>query len=121
MKGGYQVVAADVNKDGKPDLIALASGMPELVWFENPGWQRHVIVRGMAQMINLAVVEGSIVVADHFANVPAKSEGHVYLLTPGADVNAEWTKREIDRIPTSHRLRTMVVDGKPGVIECTFG
>jgi hypothetical protein len=29
-KGGYQVIAADMNHDGKPDLIALASGMPDL-------------------------------------------------------------------------------------------
>ena len=43
LKGGYQVVAVDLNHDGKPDLIALSSGMTELVWFENPGWERHVI------------------------------------------------------------------------------
>ena len=116
LKGGYQVVVADMNHDGKPDLIALASGMPELVWFENPGWQRHVIVRGMTAMINLAVVGNAIVVADHFANNPSKSEGHVYLLEPAADPSAEWTKREIDRIPSSHRLRTMMLDGKPVVI-----
>ena len=30
LRGGYQVVVADLNKDGKPDIIALASGMPEL-------------------------------------------------------------------------------------------
>jgi hypothetical protein len=36
LTGGYQVVAADINRDGRPDLVALASGMPELVWFENP-------------------------------------------------------------------------------------
>src|SRR5690349_22771409 len=44
LRGGYQVVVADLNHDGKPDIIALASGMKELVWFENPGWQRHVLV-----------------------------------------------------------------------------
>src|SRR5262245_61088333 len=43
LRRGYQVVVADLNRDGKPDLIALASGMPELVWFENPSWERHVI------------------------------------------------------------------------------
>ena len=43
LRGGYQVVIADLNKDGKPDIIALASGLPELVWYENPGWQRHVL------------------------------------------------------------------------------
>src|SRR5665811_261180 len=57
LKGGYQVVAADLNGDGKPDLIALASGMTELVWYENPAWQRHVIATGLAGMINCAVVD----------------------------------------------------------------
>src|SRR5207237_971442 len=46
LRGGYQVVVADMNKDGKPDVIALASGLPELVWYENPAWQRHVIATG---------------------------------------------------------------------------
>ena len=36
LKGGYHLVAADLNHDGRPDLIALASGMSELVWYENP-------------------------------------------------------------------------------------
>jgi len=121
LKGGYQVVVADLNQDGKPDLIALASGMPELVWYENPGWQRHVITGGMAQMINLAVVGNrSIVVADHFANVPSKSEGRVYLLEAPADARQEWNKREIDRIPTSHRFRTMMLDGQPVVINAAL-
>ena len=47
LTGGYQVVACDVNHDGKIDLIALASGMTELVWFENPTWERHVIARNL--------------------------------------------------------------------------
>src|SRR5665811_400764 len=56
LKGGYQVVAADLNGDGKPDLIALASNMPELVWYENPGWQRHVIASGLSHMINCTTI-----------------------------------------------------------------
>jgi hypothetical protein len=36
LRGGYQVVIADLNKDGKPDIIALAQGLPELLWYENP-------------------------------------------------------------------------------------
>jgi FG-GAP repeat len=54
LAGGYQVVAADLNGDGKPDLIALASNMTELVWFENPDWQRHVIASNLQNMINAA-------------------------------------------------------------------
>ena len=45
LRGGYQVVIADMNHDGKPDLIGLASNLTELAWFENPGWQKHVIVQ----------------------------------------------------------------------------
>src|SRR6202030_2325604 len=55
LSGGYQVVVADMNHDGKPDLIALASGLHELVWFENPGWQRHVIIGGIRAPINVTV------------------------------------------------------------------
>ena len=75
LKGGYQVVVADLNHDGKPDLIALASGQPELVWYENPGWERHVIVGGQRQMINCAVVGDEIVLASEFANVAKNSVG----------------------------------------------
>src|ERR1700733_9020906 len=49
LRGGYQVVIADLNKDGKPDIIAVAQGLPELLWFENPGWQRHVLAADQAQ------------------------------------------------------------------------
>src|SRR6266567_4029489 len=54
LNGGYQVVVSDINHDGKPDLIAVASGMKELIWFENPGWQRHVIVANISRPINCA-------------------------------------------------------------------
>jgi hypothetical protein len=46
------VVACDLNHDGKPDLIALASNMTDLVWFENPGWQRYAITTNLSRMIN---------------------------------------------------------------------
>ena len=43
-RGGYSVSVADFNKDGKPDVIANSLQVPELAWYENPTWQRHVIV-----------------------------------------------------------------------------
>ncbi len=115
LKGGYQVVAADLNGDGKPDLIALASGMPELVWFENPGWRRHVIVGGMSRMINLAVAGEQIVLASGFSPEAKKSSGEVWLLTRKG---GGWSADQIDRLPTSHRLRLADIDGsgKPVVV-----
>ena len=113
--GGYQVVAADINRDGRPDLVALASGMPELVWFENPGWQRHIIAANLSQMINLAVLDSGprpvIVLASGFSSEAKNSTGIVTVLEPEGDPRATWKIMEIDRLPTSHRLRTADIDG----------
>lgn len=111
LKGGYQVVAADLNHDGKPDLIALASGMSDLVWYENPNWERHVIASGLTGMINLAVANDQIVLAYGFSNVFANSKGIVAVLKPNGDPRQPWTLTEIDRLPTSHRIRTAIFDG----------
>jgi hypothetical protein len=122
LKGGYQVVAADLNHDGKPDLIALASGMTDLVWFENPSWERHVIASGLTGMINLAVcdtdAEGipEIVISYGFSMVYANSKGIVAVLKHNGDPRQPWTLTEIDRLPTSHRLRLANIDGKKVVI-----
>ncbi len=123
LRGGYQVVVADLNHDGKPDLIALASGMPELVWYENPGWQRHVIASGQSRMINCVAVPGAdgipdIVLAGEFSMEAAKSVGIVSVLHHNGDPRQPWTVSEIDRLPTSHRLRLANIDGagKPVVV-----
>lgn len=112
LKGGYQVVAADLNHDGKPDLIALASGMTDLVWFENPTWERHVIASGLTGMINLAIADDQIVLAYGFSMVAANSKGIVAVLKPNGDPRRPWTLTEIDRLPTSHRIRVANFDGQ---------
>jgi len=121
LRGGYQVVVADLNHDGKPDLIALASGMPELVWYENPTWERHVIAGGLSRMINCAVVGDEIVLASEFSNQAKDSPGVVSVLRPNGDPRQPWTVTEIDRLPTSHRLRVAKIDGgKPIVVNAAL-
>ena len=106
LRGGYQVVVADMNKDGKPDLIALASGMPELVWFENPTWERHVIAGGLSRMINCAALDTDgdgipeIVLASEFANQAKDSLGVVSVLKHNGDPRQPWSVTEIDRLTT---------------------
>ena len=116
LRGGYQVVVADLNRDGKPDLIALASGIEELVWFENPTWTRHVLVRGMKRMINCAVLGDDIVVAHAFENDAARSVGIVSVLHRNGDARELWTVREIDRLTTSHRLRVADSGGRKVIV-----
>lgn len=117
LAGGYQVVPFDINHDGKTDLIALASGMTELVWFENPGWERHVIATNLLHMINCAPydIDGDgipeIVVAYEFSMTASKSAGVLALLEHQGDPRNPWKRTEIDRLPTSHRLRWADIDG----------
>ncbi len=117
LAGGYQVVVADLNRDGKPDIIVVASDMREVRWYENPGWEKHVLVSGVNDPINLAAydIDGDgvpeIALAHEFSNVYASSRGVVSILTHKGDPAGPWSIREIDRVPTSHRLRFADIDG----------
>ena len=39
--GGYQVEVADVNGDGKPDVVGVGGGT--CAWYENPTWKKRVV------------------------------------------------------------------------------
>src|SRR6476661_7928328 len=56
-RGGYSVSVADFNKDGKPDVIANSLQVQELAWYENPSWERHVIVGDTQQIVNEAMAD----------------------------------------------------------------
>jgi hypothetical protein len=76
-----------------------------------------VLASGVSQLINAAAydIDGDgipeIAVAQGFTMSPKTSKGQVGLLTHGADVTAPWTYKEIDAVPTAHRLRWIDADG----------
>jgi hypothetical protein len=117
LRGGYQVIAADLNRDGRPDLITVSSGMSQLLWFENPGWQRHVIASGLSAPINASAADldgdgiPELALAHGFTTSAQTSVGNVSLFTHGTDVTQPWTMRELDRTPTAHRLRWLRAEG----------
>jgi hypothetical protein len=108
---GYQLVVADLTADGKKDLVALDERSTELAWFENPGWERRILADNVPRPINAAAwdIEGDgapeVVLAHGFETNPERSQGVVLLLKSGADVRQPWTRLEIDRVPTAHRVR----------------
>lgn len=116
LKMGYQLVLADLNRDGKLDVIVVDEGSTELAWFENPGWQRHLLVSGVPRTINLEChdLDGDgipeIAMAHHFETNPDRSVGNVLLLEHDGDPRQPWKRKEIDRVPTAHRLRWIPVE-----------
>lgn len=54
----YATLTADVNKDGKPDIVAL--NPTQLVWYQNPTWQKHVILDGKTKKDNVCVAAHDI-------------------------------------------------------------
>jgi FG-GAP-like repeat/FG-GAP repeat len=117
LKMGYQLVVADLNRDGRPDLIAVDERGTELAWFENPSWERHVIVGDVPRIINLDTYDYNgdgipeIAMGYHFETTPEKSIGNVVILKSGPDPRKPWTSIEIDRIPTVHRIRWIDLTG----------
>lgn len=118
LKLGYQLVAVDLTCDGRKDLIAIDEMGSELVWFENPTWQRHVLAVDVPRPLNADAwdIDGDgypeVVLAYRFDPRPEQSVGNVVLLSHGADVREPWTAREIDRVPTAHRVRWIDPEGQ---------
>ena len=117
LTSGYQPVVADLNRDGRPDVIGLSTRIGELAWYENPGWRRHVLATGLNRSINAAArdLDGDgipeIALAHEFGTTHANSLGILSLLTHDGDPTAPWSIREVDRTPTVHRIRWADPDG----------
>lgn len=122
LRGGYQVIAADLNKDGRIDLIGLGSQMQELIWYENPYWTPHVITRDAPRMINLAAADTDrdgipeLALAYEFGINPAQSAGKLAILKANGDPRGLWILKQIDAIPTSHRVRFATIGGQPVLV-----
>jgi hypothetical protein len=116
-RGGYSVSVADFNKDGKLDVIANSLSVPELAWYENPSWTRHVIVSDTLQIVNQAMadIDGDgipeIAFQSSFAMQPANSAGLIWIAHHEGDPRQPWKVEKIDQFPTSHHVAWADLDG----------
>lgn len=121
--GGYGVSIADIDGDGQVDILALAYVPGTLAWYRNPDWQRQEISTGTSRLIDVAPhdITGNgltdLVLASEFRLNDPDTGGLVSWLEnprelPTESADGQWTRHDIDRIPTSHRLRWADVSGR---------
>jgi hypothetical protein len=116
-RGGYAVAVADFNKDGKLDVMPNSLAVNEVAWYENPGWQRHVIVPEMTQIVNQAIADingdgiPEVAYENSFAMQAANSKGFVWLARSQGDPAQPWKTEKIDEFPTSHHIAWADLDG----------
>src|SRR5262245_23254775 len=53
LKIGYAVTVADLNGDGKPDIIVVDKH--RVVWYENPSWKMRTILTGTTKPDNVCI------------------------------------------------------------------
>ncbi len=115
--GGYAVMVTDMNNDRRPDVLGLTSRITELAWYENPSWQRHVLVEGMKGLVNMAAhdTDGDgipeLALENEFSMVAANSQGLLWLLRHQGDPRKPWKAERIDALTTSHHVGWADVDG----------
>lgn len=117
MPGVYQCAVADINGDGKPDILALSSGKSEIAWYENPTWKKRLITTATHANIDLAAcdLDGDgkleLAVASEFDLGNSLKGGRLQWFHQNADPDAEWTAHDIASLPTAHRIRWADWDG----------
>jgi len=127
--GGYQVAVADVNADGRPDVIAVSTAADRVDWFENPTWKRRPVAR-TDRNIDLAPrdIDGDgtpeIALASGFYFSESTRGGEIRLLCRPRKPGDLWQAYPVGADPVAHRLRwgDLDGDGRPELVHApVFG
>lgn len=116
---GYAVSVVDMNDDRWLDVVVVDS--QRVVWYENPSWKVHTIIKEQTKKDNVCLAPYDIdgdgrlefALGADWRPFDTQSSGTIQWLARPTSAGGEplWDVRQIAEEPTTHRMRWIDVDG----------
>jgi hypothetical protein len=118
LKIGYAVLIVDIDGNGLPDIVIV--DQHEVVWYENPSWQKRWILRGKTRPDNVCIaavdIDGDrqpeLVLGAGWRPMDTTTAGQLCWLRRGESKDEQWQLYDLPcEEPTVHRVRICDLDG----------